>query len=432
MVILYFFVGIMLDLKFIRENPELVRKNIELKGENANIDFLLELDENRRKIIAEVERLKHHRNVVSNEIARLKKEKQDATAKIEEMRVVSDQIKAMDDELREIETKIRAELLKIPNMLHQSVPAGKDSNDNVVVRAWGIPLEKNVPDHIQISKALNILDFERGAKVTGSGFAYYIGKGAALERALITYMLEKHIYEHNYLEMLPPLVVNENAMIGTGQIPKLADDMYYIDKDELYLIPTAEVPVTNYHSNEVLNIEDLPKKFVAYTPCFRREAGSYGKETKGFLRVHQFNKVELVKYTTPETSYEELELLTKDAESILQDLNIPYRVVLLCSGDTSFSSAKTYDIEVWSPAEKKWLEVSSCSNFEDFQARRANIRFKRTPNDKPEFVHTLNGSGLATSRLIVALLENYYNPEDGSVTIPEVLRQYTKFEKITK
>ncbi|MEJ5286968.1 MAG: Seryl-tRNA synthetase [Candidatus Kapaibacterium sp.] len=422
----------MLDLKFIRENPELVRKNIELKGENANIDFLLELDENRRKIIAEVERLKHHRNVVSNEIARLKKEKQDATAKIEEMRVVSDQIKAMDDELREIETKIRAELLKIPNMLHQSVPAGKDSNDNVVVRAWGIPLEKNVPDHIQISKALNILDFERGAKVTGSGFAYYIGKGAALERALITYMLEKHIYEHNYLEMLPPLVVNENAMIGTGQIPKLADDMYYIDKDELYLIPTAEVPVTNYHSNEVLNIEDLPKKFVAYTPCFRREAGSYGKETKGFLRVHQFNKVELVKYTTPETSYEELELLTKDAESILQDLNIPYRVVLLCSGDTSFSSAKTYDIEVWSPAEKKWLEVSSCSNFEDFQARRANIRFKRTPNDKPEFVHTLNGSGLATSRLIVALLENYYNPEDGSVTIPEVLRQYTKFEKITK
>ncbi len=432
MVILYFFVGIMLDLKFIRENPELVRKNIELKGENANIDFLLELDENRRKIIAEVERLKHHRNVVSNEIARLKKEKQNATAKIEEMRVVSDQIKEMDDELREIEAKIRAELLKIPNMLHQSVPAGKDSNDNVVVRAWGNPLEKDVPDHIQISKALNILDFERGAKVTGSGFAYYIGKGAALERALITYMLEKHIYEHNYWEMLPPLVVNENAMIGTGQIPKLAEDMYYIDKDELYLIPTAEVPVTNYHSNEVLNIEDLPKKFVAYTPCFRREAGSYGKETKGFLRVHQFNKVELVKYTTPETSYEELELLTKDAESILQDLNIPYRVVLLCSGDTSFSSAKTYDIEVWSPAEKKWLEVSSCSNFEDFQARRANIRFKRTPNDKPEFVHTLNGSGLATSRLIVALLENYYNPEDGSVTIPEVLRQYTKFEKITK
>lgn len=422
----------MLDLKFIRENPDLVRKNIELKGENANLDLLLELDEQRRKIIAEVERLKHYRNVVSNEIAKLKKEKQDATSKIEEMRQVADKIKEMDDELREIELRIKAELLKIPNILHESVPVGKDSNDNLVVRSWGIPLEKEVPDHIQISKSLNILDFERGAKVTGSGFAYYVGKGAALERALITFMIEKHIYEHNYIELLPPLVVNENAMIGTGQIPKLAEDMYFIEKDELYLIPTAEVPVTNYYANEVLNIEDLPKKFVAYTPCFRREAGSYGKETKGFLRVHQFNKVELVKLTTPETSYEELELLTNDAESILQALNIPYRVVLLCSGDTSFSSAKTYDIEVWSPAEKKWLEVSSCSNFEDFQARRANIRFKRSPNDRPEYVHTLNGSGLATSRLIVALLENYYNPQDGSVTIPEVLRQYTKFEKIIK
>jgi seryl-tRNA synthetase len=276
------------------------------------------------------------------------------------------------------------------------------------------------------------LDFERGAKVTGSGFAYYVGKGAALERALITYMLEKHIYEHNYTELLPPLVVNENSMIGTGQIPKLADDMYYIEKNELYLIPTAEVPVTNYYSGEVLSADDLPKKFVAYTPCFRREAGSYGKETRGFLRVHQFNKVELVKFALPESSYDELELLTHDAESILQELNLPYRVVLLCSGDTSFSSAKTYDLEVWSPAEKKWLEVSSCSNFEDFQARRANIRFKRTPNDKPEYVHTLNGSGLATSRLIVALLENYYNPEDGSITIPEVLRQYTKFDRICK
>lgn len=422
----------MLDLKFIRENPELVRKNIELKGENANLDILLELDEKRRSIIVEVEQLKHKRNVVSNEIAKLKKEKQDASSKIEEMRAVSDRIKQMDDELRQVEEEIRKELLRIPNLLHESVPHGKDSSDNVVVRVWGEPVEREVPNHLEIAKSLNILDFERGAKVTGSGFAYYVGKGAALERALITFMLEKHIYEHNYLELLPPLVVNESSMIGTGQIPKLAEDMYYIEKDELYLIPTAEVPLTNYYSNEVLSIEELPKKFVAYTPCFRREAGSYGKETRGFLRVHQFNKVELVKFTLPETSYEELELLTKDAESILQALEIPYRVVLLCSGDTSFSSAKTYDLEVWSPAEKKWLEVSSCSNFEDFQARRANIRFKRTPNDRPEYVHTLNGSGLATSRLIVVLLENYYNPEDGSVTIPEVLRQYTKFEKITK
>ncbi|MGB9771482.1 MAG: serine--tRNA ligase [Candidatus Kapaibacteriota bacterium] len=422
----------MLDLKFIRENPDLVRRNIELKGEDANLDILLQYDEQRRKIIAEVERLKHFRNVVSNEIARLKKEKQDASSKIEEMRLVADKIKEMDDELRNIELKIKEQLLKIPNILHQSVPIGKDSSDNLIVRQWGTPLEKEVPDHLQIAKELKILDFERGAKVTGTGFAYYVGRGAALERALITFMLEKHIYEHDYIELLPPLVVNENSMVGTGQIPKLAEDMYYVEKDELYLIPTAEVPVTNYYSNETLNIEDLPIKFVAYTPCFRREAGSYGKETKGFLRVHQFNKVELVKLTTPETSYDELELLTKDAEAVLQALNIPYRVVLLCSGDTSFSSAKTYDIEVWSPAEKKWLEVSSCSNFEDFQARRANIRFKRTPNDKPEFVHTLNGSGLATSRLIVALLENYYNPEDGSVTIPDVLRQYTKFEKISK
>lgn len=428
----FFLVIDMLDLKFIRENPELVRKNIELKGESANLDILLELDEKRRSIIVEVEQLKHKRNVVSNEIAKLKKEKQDASSKIEEMRAVSDRIKQMDDELRQVEEEIRKELLRIPNLLHESVPHGKDSTDNVVVRVWGEPVEREVPNHLEIAKSLNILDFERGAKVTGSGFAYYVGKGAALERALITFMLEKHIYEHNYLELLPPLVVNESSMIGTGQIPKLAEDMYYIEKDELYLIPTAEVPLTNYYSNEVLSIEELPKKFVAYTPCFRREAGSYGKETRGFLRVHQFNKVELVKFTLPETSYEELELLTKDAESILQALEIPYRVVLLCSGDTSFSSAKTYDLEVWSPAEKKWLEVSSCSNFEDFQARRANIRFKRTPNDRPEYVHTLNGSGLATSRLIVVLLENYYNPEDGSVTIPEVLRQYTKFEKITK
>jgi seryl-tRNA synthetase len=422
----------MLDLKFIRENPELVRKNILLKGEDADLDLLLSLDEERRKIIAEVESLKHQRNVVSNEIARLKKEKQDPTAKIDEMRLVSDKIKAMDDELRQIEQKIKQELLRIPNMLHESVPAGKDSSDNPVVRTWGVPREEARPSHLEIAKELNILDFERGAKVTGSGFAYYVGKGAALERALITYMLEKHIYEHNYTELLPPLVVNENSMIGTGQIPKLADDMYYIEKDELYLIPTAEVPVTNYYAGEVLSADDLPKKFVAYTPCFRREAGSYGKETRGFLRVHQFNKVELVKFALPESSYDELELLTHDAESILQELNLPYRVVLLCSGDTSFSSAKTYDLEVWSPAEKKWLEVSSCSNFEDFQARRANIRFKRTPNDKPEYVHTLNGSGLATSRLIVALLENYYNPEDGSITIPEVLRQYTKFDRICK
>jgi seryl-tRNA synthetase len=420
----------MLDLKFIRENPEKVRQNISNKNESANLDTLLDFDEQRRSIIREVERLKNLRNVVSNEIALLKKAKQDASDKIEEMRQVADKIKDMDDQLREIEQKIRNELLRIPNMLHPSVPLGKNSEDNQVVRTWGNPLDKDVPPHTEIAKKLNILDFERAAKVTGSGFAYYIGKGSALERALITFMLETHIYSHNYLEIIPPLVVNENSMIGTGQIPKLAEDMYYIEKDELYLIPTAEVPLTNYYANEILSAEQLPIKICGFTPCFRREAGSYGKETRGFLRVHQFNKVELVKFTLPEESYDELEKLTNDAESILQALNIPYRVVLLCSGDTSFSSAKTYDLEVWSPAEKKWLEVSSCSNFEDFQARRANIRFKRTANDKPEFVHTLNGSGLATSRLIVAILENYYDTSDGSVTVPEVLRQYTRFDKI--
>ncbi len=420
----------MLDLKFIRENSEKVRQNIKDKNESANLDSLLEFDERRRAIIREVEQLKNLRNVVSNEIAILKKGKQDATSKIEEMRQVSEQIRQMDDELREVEQKIRNELLRIPNMLHPSVPLGKSSEDNRIVRSWGQPLHKVTPPHTEIAKQLNILDFERAAKVSGSGFAYYVGKGSALERALITFMLETHIYSHNYLEIIPPLIVNENSMIGTGQIPKLAEDMYYIEKDEFYLIPTAEVPLTNYYANEILSAEQLPIKICGFTPCFRREAGSYGKETRGFLRVHQFNKVELVKFALPEQSYDELEKLTNDAEVILRALNIPYRVVLLCSGDTSFSSAKTYDLEVWSPAEKKWLEVSSCSNFEDFQARRANIRFKRTANDKPEFIHTLNGSGLATSRLIVAILENYYNESDGSVTVPEVLRQYTRFDKI--
>lgn len=422
----------MLDLKFIRENPELVRENISNKNESADLDLLLELDEKRRSIILEVEQLKNQRNVCSKEIANLKKLKLDAYKKIEEMRQVSDKIKEMDDELRQIEQKIRAELLRIPNMLHSSVPKGKDSDSNVVVREWGEPLIKSVPDHIEISKRFNILDFERGAKVSGSGFAFYVGKGAALERALINFMLEKHTNEHNYLELFPPLIVNESSMVGTGQIPKLAEDMYYIEKDELYLIPTAEVPLTNYFANEIIPVENLPMRFCAYTPCFRREAGSYGKETRGFLRVHQFNKVELVKFTLPENSYDELESLTREAESILQALNLAYRVVLLCSGDTSFSSAKTYDLEVWSLAEQKWLEVSSCSNFEDFQSRRSNIRFKRTPNGKPEFVHTLNGSGLATSRLIVALLETYYNPNEDCIMIPEALRHFVRFDKISK
>jgi seryl-tRNA synthetase len=419
----------MLDLKFIRENKELVRQNIINKNENSSIDNIISLDERRRAIIQQVEQLKNQRNVVTQEISRLKKEKLDAEEKIAAMKEVSDIIKSLDDELKDIQDKLESELLKIPNMLDRSVPIGKSTEENIVVRSWGVPSEKQTKNHLEISKSLGFLDFDRATKVTGSGFAYYIGKGAALERALINFMLDYHIINHNYTELIPPLVVNPESMKGTGQIPKLAEDMYFIEKDNLYLIPTAEVPITNYYAGEVLKGDELTKKFVGYTPCFRREAGSYGKETRGFLRVHQFNKVELVKFSKPEDSFDELEKLVVDVEKILQILEIPYRVVLLCSGDTSFSSAKTYDLEVWSPGEQKWLEASSCSNFVDFQARRANIRFKRTPNDKPEFLHTLNGSGLATSRLIVSIIEHYFNGEN-QIRVPEALKSYCKFDYI--
>lgn len=421
----------MLDLKFIRENPDVVRRAIELKGEKDHVDEILNLDERRRELIKKGDALKARRNDVSEEIASLKKQGKDATELIEEMRKVSDEIKAIDGELREIEKKLEELLLWVPNIPHESVPVGKDAGDNVVVRTWGEVQEFDfeIMDHLSLGKKLGIIDFERGAKLTGSGFPLYIGKGATLERALINFMLDLHIQKHGYVEVFPPFLVNEASMRGTGQIPKLKEDMYYCPEDDLYLIPTAEVPVTNIHRDEILDISELPKKYVAYSACFRREAGSWGRETRGFLRVHQFNKVELVKFTTPETSYDELESLVRDAEEVLQLLNIPYRVVLLCTGDMSFSSAKTYDIEVWSPAEKKWLEASSCSNFEDFQARRMNVKFRRDKKSKPEFVHTLNGSGLATSRLMVALLENYQTPE-GKVIVPKVLHKYTGFTMI--
>jgi seryl-tRNA synthetase len=418
----------MLDLKFIRENPEVVKNAIRLKGEKDTVDEILKLDERRRELIKKGDALKARRNDVTEEIANLKKQSKDATDLIEEMRKVSDEIKSIDAELKKVETELENLLLWLPNIPHSSVPIGKDASDNVVVRVWGeIPeFDFEIKDHLTLGKKLGIIDFERGAKLTGSGFPLYIGKGATLERALINFMLDLHIQKHGYTEVFPPFLVNEASMRGTGQIPKLKDDMYYCPEDDLYLIPTAEVPVTNIHRDENLDISELPKKYVAYSACFRREAGSWGRETKGFLRVHQFNKVELVKFTTPETSYDELESLVKDAEEVLQLLNIPYRVVLLCTGDMSFASAKTYDIEVWSPAEKKWLEASSCSNFEDFQARRMNVRFRRDKKSKPEFVHTLNGSGLATSRLMVALLENYQTPE-GKVIVPKVLHKYTGF-----
>ena len=420
----------MLDLKFVRENPDLVRQNIINKNEKANLDGIIKLDEKRRELIQEADALKNQRNIVSAEIAQLKKSKENADEKIAAMKVVSDRIKELDDVLRDVESEMDNELLYIPNMVDPAVPIGKSADDNVTARSWGVNLEKEWrKDHIELSKELGILDFERGAKVSGGGFAFYVGKGATLERALINFMLDTHINKNGYKEFIPPMLVNANSMRGTGQIPKMVDDMYYCEKDDLYLIPTAEVPLTNYYNGEYIPYDEMTIKICGYSSCFRREAGSYGKDTRGFLRVHEFNKVELVKFAKPEDSYNELEALVVNVEDILQALKIPYRVLLLCSGDTSFSSAKTYDLEVWAPGEQKYLEASSCSNFLDFQARRANIRFRRETNAKPEFAHTLNGSGLATSRLMVAIMENYQT-DDGHILVPEVLQKYTGFEII--
>ena len=415
-------------LKIIRENPELVKQNIINKNESANVDIILEIDEKRRSIIQEADALKNTRNVVSKDISLLKRNKEDAADKIKAMKDVSEKIKGLDEELKKTIATMEEYLQQIPNMLNKSVPIGKTEADNIEIRTWGTPGEAD-KNHIELAKSLGILDFERAAKISGSGFATYIGKGATLERALLSFMIDHHIENNGYTEIFTPMIVNRQAMIGTGQIPKLAEDMYHVEKDDFYLIPTSEVPITNFYANEMLKPEQLPIKFCGYSSCFRREAGSYGKDTRGLLRLHQFNKVELVKFAMPDDSYNELELLVSDAESILKKLELPYRVILLASGDTSFASAMTYDLEVWSPAEKNWLEVSSCSNFEAFQARRANIRFKRTPKDKPEFVHTLNGSGLATSRLMVAILE-HYQTSDGRVRMPEALKPYCRFDEI--
>ncbi|GAB4288628.1 MAG: serine--tRNA ligase [Ignavibacteriaceae bacterium] len=424
----------MLDLKFVRENPELVKQGIKNKNEKDTIDDLLKLDEERRSLIVKTEELKSKRNQVSAKIPQMKKNGEDVTAVLAEMKQVSDHITELDSKLKNIDEEIEKLLLFIPNIPHPSVPVGKSAADNVEVKRWlpeGFSFEqkKKFLDHIELGKKLGILDFERGAKVSGSGFPVYTGKGATLERALINFMLDVHINQHNYKEVFPPFLVNKDSMIATGQLPKMEDDMYAIEKDGLYPVPTAEVPITNLHRDEMLSESDLPINYAGYSACFRREAGSYGKEAKGFLRVHQFNKVEMVKIVKPETSYEELENIVKDAEDILQALKIPYRIIMLCTGDLSFNAAKCYDIETWSPAENKWLEASSCSNFESFQARRAKIRFKREGGKKPEFVHTLNGSGLATSRLMVSLLENYQT-EEGNVEVPEVLQRYTNFTVI--
>jgi seryl-tRNA synthetase len=430
----------MLDLKFIREHTDIVREGIARKNEKDRLDELLALDKRRRELITDVEALKNTRNTVSAQIGALKKEGKDAESLIVEMKGVADTIRMRDEELRNIQEQIGGILLWIPNMPHESVPIGSDASQNVVVRDWkpddsviGFTphdqLDFKLLDHVELGTKLGILDFERGAKVSGSGFPLYVGKGAALERALVNYMLTLHTTRHGYEEVFPPFLVNRESMTGTGQLPKLADDMYRCDPDDVFPIPTAEVPITNMHRDEMLPVGRLPLAYTGYSACFRREAGSYGKETKGFLRVHQFNKVEMVRFTKPDESYEQLELLVGHAEAVLRKLQIPYRVQLLCSGDLSFAAAKCYDIDVWAPAEQKWLEASSCSNFGDFQARRMNIRFKRDAKARPEFVHTLNGSGLATSRLMVALLENYQTPE-GKVIVPKVLHPYTGFELI--
>ncbi|MFS8524210.1 MAG: serine--tRNA ligase [Limnochordales bacterium] len=418
----------MLDIKFIRENPDVVKEAMRRRGEDAPIDEVLELDARRRALVTEAERLKAQRNEASEQVARLKRtgeNPEEAQRLIERMRAVSDKIKAMDDEVRDVDARLHQLLLSIPNIPHESVPYGESEDDNVEVRRWGEPRQFDFEPkaHWDLGVDLGILDFERAAKISGSRFAMFRGAGARLERALINFMIDVHTQEHGYKEVWPPYLANETAMIGTGQLPKFTEDMFHVEGTNYYLIPTAEVPVTNLHRDEILSIDDLPIYYVAYSACFRAEAGAHGRDTRGLIRQHQFDKVELVKFVTPETSYDELEKLVADAEAILQKLELPYRVVKMCTADVGFTAAKKYDPEVWMPSYGRYVEISSCSNFEAFQARRANIRFRRTPTSRPEYVHTLNGSGLAVGRTLAAILENYQNA-DGTVTIPEVLRPY--------
>ena len=413
----------MIPLKYIRENKDIILKTLEAKKVDFNLNKLLEDDKKWRLLLKDVEDLKSIRNTVSKEIAQLKSKGLKCHDKIKYMRKVSEQIKQSDKEIDSLKETIEESLLYIPNIIHSSAPIGKTEEDNLLVREYGAKPSFNfkIKDHLQIAERLKLLDMARGSKIAGSGFPLYVGKGARLERALISFMLDQHT-SNGYTELFPPFLATQNTTQVTGQLPKFEDDMYYVNKDNLYCISTAEVPVTSYYKNEVLSIEDLPSKFAAYSACFRREAGSYGKDTKGLLRVHQFNKVELVKFVSPEKSYEELELLVNDAEKILQLLGLHYRIIELNTSDLSFSAAKCYDIEVWSPAEQKYLEVSSCSNFESFQARRGNMKF-RNKEQKLEYLHTLNGSGLATPRLMVAILETFQE-EDGSFKVPEVLHKY--------
>ena len=416
----------MLDVKLLRSDFDKVKQALERRGapEELIADFPA-LDQRRRELLTETERLKNRRNTVSQEVAKIKREGGDAEALIVEMREVGDRIKELDEEVRELEAKIEQITLAIPNIPHESVPIGASEEDNVEIRRHGEPpaFGFEPKSHWEIADRLGILDFESAARTTGSRFVFYRGLGARLERALISFMMDLHADRHGYEEVLPPYIVNRDSLIGTGQLPKFEEDLFKLAGTDYYLIPTAEVPVTNLYRETILEAADLPKNFVAYSACFRAEAGAAGRDTRGLIRQHQFNKIELVKYVKPEDSYSELEKLTAEAEYVLQTLGLPYRVIALCTGDMGFASAKTYDIEVWLPSYGTYREISSCSNFEDFQARRANIRFRREPKGKPEFIHTLNGSGLAVGRTVAAILENYQQ-EDGSVIIPEALRPY--------
>ena len=415
----------MLDMKFVRENPELVVEAVKRRNGNLDLTEFLELDKKRREITVQVETLKSERNSASQEIGKLKKAGQDATEQMAAVRALGDKIAEDDKELKEIEVRLKEILLTIPNIPADDVPVGADDSANPVVRTWGEPgkFDFEPKAHWDIGEGLNIIDFERGVKVSGTRYIFYRGLGARLERAVISFFLDLHTEKHGYTEMFPPFIVNGASMQGTGQLPKFADDMFKLENGDMYLIPTAEVPVTNYHRDEILTAAELPIRYTAYSGCFRAEAGAAGRDTRGLIRMHQFNKVELVKFTKPEESWAELEKLTLDAEEVLQLLGLPYRVVRLCTGDLGFSSATTYDLEVWLPAANCYREISSCSNFLDFQARRANIRFRRDAKAKPEFVHTLNGSGVAVGRTVAAILENYQQA-DGSVIVPEVLRKY--------
>ncbi|MFA5183260.1 MAG: serine--tRNA ligase [Syntrophales bacterium] len=417
----------MLDIKFIRQNTELVRIKMLERGQEMDMAPFLNLDTRRRDILQEVEKLRNDRNTVSKEIGEKKKKKEDASEQIARMGDVSARIKSLDDELKKVEEELNAMVMVIPNLPHESVAYGTSSEDNPVIRVWGEkPQFSFTPKpHWDIGEDLKILDFERGAKITGARFTLYMGLGAMLERAIINFMLDLHIFDHGYTEVLAPFMVNRDSMTATGQLPKFEADLFRVDQVDYFLIPTAEVPVTNIHRDEIISEKDLPIYYVSYSPCFRAEAGSYGKDTRGLIRQHQFNKVEMVKFSRPETSYEELEKLTANAEEVLQCLNIPYRTVSLCTADLGFSSAKTYDVEAWLPGQDAYREISSCSNFEDFQSRRAAIRYRREETGKLDFVHTLNGSGLAAGRTVVAVLENYQQA-DGSVVIPEALRPYMK------